>query len=55
MPVSSYYQAQPDGYVRFDWRGNSIEGEFFSYEECGRDIDPNGDTSDHLIESSDNN
>ncbi|CNI17743.1 hypothetical protein KKZ54_23925 [Enterobacter hormaechei subsp. hoffmannii] len=40
MPVSSYYQAQPDGYVRFDWRGNSIEGEFFSYEECGRDIDP---------------
>ncbi|WP_130945124.1 hypothetical protein [Klebsiella quasipneumoniae] len=40
MPVSSYYQAQPDGYVRFDWRGNSIEGEFFSYEEYGRDIDP---------------
>ncbi|EFV39284.1 hypothetical protein AB8884_06485 [Yersinia enterocolitica] len=40
MPLSSYYQAQPDGYVRFDWRGNSIEGEFFSYEECGRDIDP---------------
>ncbi|EML3778727.1 hypothetical protein RCG73_001175 [Enterobacter roggenkampii] len=40
MPVSSYYQAQPDGYVRFDWHGNSIEGEFFSYVECGRDIDP---------------
>ena len=40
MPVSNYYQAQPDGYVRFDWHGNSIEGEFFSYVECGRDIDP---------------
>jgi alpha-L-fucosidase len=39
MPVSSYYQAQPD-VMCFDWRGNSIEGEFFSYEECGRDIDP---------------
>jgi hypothetical protein len=36
MPVSSYYQAQPDGYVRFDWRGNSIEGEFFSYVEWSR-------------------
>ncbi|MCC4980246.1 hypothetical protein LMJ16_19820, partial [Klebsiella pneumoniae] len=40
MPVSNYYQAQPDCYVRFDWGGLSLEGEFFSYEEYGRDIDP---------------
>ncbi|WP_039057345.1 hypothetical protein [Enterobacter sp. Bisph1] len=40
MPVSNSYQAQPDGYVRFDWSGNTIEGEFFSYVECGRDTDP---------------
>ena len=40
MPVSNHYQAQPDCYVRFDWGGISLEGEFFSYEEYGRDIDP---------------
>lgn len=40
MSASNFYQVKPDGYARFDWRGNSIEGEFFSYVECGRDIDP---------------
>ena len=29
MSVSNAYQTQPDGYVRFDWRGNAMEGEFF--------------------------
>lgn len=40
MPVTNFYQAQPDGYVRFEWRGNAIEGEFFRYDACGRDTDP---------------
>ncbi|MEN0580153.1 hypothetical protein AAIG39_14220 [Phytobacter palmae] len=40
MSASNYYQNKPDGYVRFDWRGNSIEGEFFSHESFGDDIDP---------------
>ncbi|CAM7603484.1 hypothetical protein KLVAMA180M_26000 [Klebsiella variicola subsp. variicola] len=40
MSASNYYQNKPDGYVRFDWYGNSIEGEFFSYESFGDDIDP---------------
>lgn len=40
MSASNYYQAQPDGYVRFNWHGNPIEGEFFSYESFGDNIDP---------------
>lgn len=55
MPVSSYYQPQPDGYVRFDWRGNSLEGEFSAMRSVVEISIQNGDTSDHLIEPSDNN
>lgn len=40
MSASNYYQNKPDGYVRFDRHGKSIEGEFFSYESFGDDIDP---------------
>ena len=40
MSAFNYYQTQPNGYVRFDWHGNPLEGEFFSYESFGDDIDP---------------
>lgn len=39
MPASNYYQAKPDGYVRFEQSGKPMEGEFFSYESYGDDID----------------
>ncbi|CNF81759.1 hypothetical protein [Yersinia intermedia] len=40
MPISNCYQTQPDGYVRFDWRGKPMEGEFYRYESFGAEIDP---------------
>ena len=40
MSASNYYQTKPDGYVRFDWCGNTMEGEFYRYESFGDDIDP---------------
>lgn len=40
MSASNYYQAQPDGYVRFEFHGKTMEGEFFRYESFGKDIDP---------------
>ncbi|MBM3074464.1 hypothetical protein [Lelliottia sp. RWM.1] len=40
MSASNYYQTKPDGYVRFERHGKSMEGEFFSYESFGDDIDP---------------
>ncbi len=55
MPVSNYYQAQPDCYVRFDWGGISLEGEFSAMRSMVEISIRNGDTSDHLIEPSDNN
>ncbi|CNI37622.1 hypothetical protein ACMU9U_001140 [Yersinia enterocolitica] len=40
MSASNYYQVKPDGYVRFEQLGKPMEGEFFSYESFGDDIDP---------------
>lgn len=40
MSASNYYQPLPDGYVRFDWHGKLMEGEFFRYESFGDNIDP---------------
>ena len=40
MSVSHYYLTKPDGYVRFEQSGKSMEGEFYRYESFGQDSDP---------------
>lgn len=40
MYTFNCYQTQPDGYVRFDWHGKLMEGEFFRYDPFDADIEP---------------
>lgn len=40
MRIRDCYQTQPDAYVRFDWHGNKMEGEFYKYNWCGDEVSP---------------
>ncbi|MBF3237493.1 hypothetical protein H4N55_12890 [Aeromonas veronii] len=38
MSVLNCYQTYPDNYVRFNWGGKSIEGEFYEYNSVGNEL-----------------
>lgn len=40
MSIRDCYQTKPDKYVRFDWHGQKMEGEFFKYNWCGDEVSP---------------